>query len=127
MRIIVCGGRDFDDFAFLDRVLTRLHMGNDAIEVIVTGGCTGADKLAAEWGSACDVAVVVYEADWKKHGRAAGPLRNAVMAQAGADLVVAFPGGRGTADMISKAVAAGIPVQQMHVPNNYAQSKGDEK
>src|SRR5690606_30354012 len=57
--------------------------------------------------------VVAYPADWRRHGRAAGPIRNQEMADAGADLCIAFPGGRGTADMVRRARAAGIPVRSV--------------
>ncbi len=56
----------------------------------------------------------VYEADWHEHGRAAGPIRNARMiAEGRPDLVIAFPGGRGTADMVSRARKAGIEVREV--------------
>ena len=52
-----------------------------------------------------------YPADWKKYGKSAGPLRNQRMIDEGKpDLVVAFPGGVGTADMISRAKAYNISV-----------------
>jgi hypothetical protein len=53
----------------------------------------------------------MFPAQWDRYGEAAGPIRNAWMLEFGKpDLVVAFPGGRGTADMISKARKAGIEV-----------------
>jgi hypothetical protein len=45
------------------------------------------------------VTVEAHPADGKKHGRAAGPIRNQKMPEEKPELVVAFPGGRGTADM----------------------------
>ena len=47
-------------------------------------------------------------ADWTKHGKAAGPIRNQKMLDECPDLVVAFPGGKGTADMVRRAMKAGI-------------------
>ena len=56
----------------------------------------------------------VYPADWRTHGRAAGPLRNARMiAEGKPDLVIAFKGNRGTQDCCRKAEAAGIPVRRI--------------
>jgi len=54
-----------------------------------------------------------HPADWERHGRAAGPIRNQEMADAGADLCIAFPYGigKGTYDMIERARKAGIPVE----------------
>lgn len=55
-----------------------------------------------------------FEADWHTHGRAAGPIRNRRMIEEGKpDLVVAFPGGRGTANMVNQARAAGIEVREV--------------
>ena len=61
----------------------------------------------------------IFPADWIRHGRAAGPIRNEQMLREGCpDLVVAFhddPGlGRGTADMVRRALAAGVPVRFVH-------------
>ena len=62
----------------------------------------------AEWAR---IPVKEYPADWQKHGRAAGPIRNQQMLDEGKpDLVVAFDGGRGTADMIARAEKAGVRV-----------------
>ena len=64
----------------------------------------GADRFAQEWANANGVAWIVYDANWTKHGRAAGPIRNQQMLDEGRPtLVVAFPGGRGTADMVRRA------------------------
>lgn len=109
-RVLVCGGRDFADrrdlFATLDD-LTEV----DSFAVIIHGGARGADSLAGEWADLRGVQADCYPADWKKHGRAAGPLRNQLMLDEGKpDVVVAFAGGRGTADMIARAKKAGIPV-----------------
>ena len=49
-------------------------------------------------------------ADWKRHGRAAGPIRNGEMLKDRPDLVVAFPGGKGTANMVTQATNAGIEI-----------------
>jgi len=54
----------------------------------------------------------VCHADWETHGRAAGPIRNEKMLTWKPDLVVAFPGGVGTADLVRRAEAAGVPVQR---------------
>ena len=78
---------------------------------MITGGASGADALAAAWTEERGVTYREYPADWAAHGRAAGPLRNQLMLERERiDLVLAFPGGRGTADMTTRAVRAGIPV-----------------
>jgi len=56
----------------------------------------------------------IFVADWKKHGRAAGPIRNREMVRLAAHLgvaaCIAFPGGAGTEDCTKQAVAAGLLV-----------------
>jgi hypothetical protein len=67
--------------------------------------------MAGEFAKWKGIAVKEYPADWQKHGKAAGPIRNRQMLEDGKpDLVIAFSGGRGTANMISQARAAGVKV-----------------
>jgi hypothetical protein len=81
------------------------------IDVLIEGEAPGADTLAREWATEQGIPVERYPADWNRHGKAAGPIRNRRMLVEGKpDLVVAFPGGRGTANMISQAEAAGVKV-----------------
>jgi hypothetical protein len=120
MRVLVCGGRDYgrvsDEiqaaYDWLDGLRGGLPEGQN-IEII--HGCArGADSIAGSWASERGVPVHAFPADWNKHGRAAGPIRNRQMLVEGKpDLVVAFPGGRGTANMIAQAKAAGVEVMQV--------------
>lgn len=110
MRLLVCGGRDYRDrravFATLDGVAAK-----SPVTLLIEGGARGADALAAAWARERDVPVATFHADWEVHGASAGPLRNIRMLEEGApDLVVAFPGGRGTAHMTRIAREAGTPV-----------------
>ena len=74
----------------------------------------GADTLGAEWAKAQGIPCEVYMADWEGLGRKAGPIRNQRMLDEGKpDLVVAFPGGRGTADMVRRARSAGLDVLEI--------------
>lgn len=113
-RVLVCGGRDFHDVALLIRTLNHYHDQYGQKLRIINGGATGADRLAAEWAERRHVPVQTYWAYWKTHGKKAGPIRNQRMLDEGKpDLVVAFPGGRGTADMVRRARAAGVPVKEV--------------
>lgn len=110
-RILVCGGRDFSDRSLVFHILDLEALEHD-IHAVIQGGASGADKLAREW---CyqrqSIRMWNFPADWKKHGKAAGPIRNQQMLDEGKPTkVFAFPGGRGTADMIRRAKAAGVPV-----------------
>lgn len=116
-RIIITGGRkreSEDDYGTMADVLDRLDPDGliATHAVIIQGGCpTGADLLARKVADEFGIRVETFPADWQQHGRAAGPIRNQQMADAGADLCLAFPSrGRsaGTWDMIRRAVAAGI-------------------
>lgn len=111
MKIIVTGGRDYQDLVTVRRVLSEYH--REPRPILVHGGARGADRMAAYVARELGWHVVAYPADWRRHGRAAGPIRNQEMADAGADLCIAFPGGRGTADMVRRARAAGIPVRSV--------------
>lgn len=106
MTVLVCGGRDYDDYDLVASALSTLR-----ITRLVEGGATGADALARRWRKAHGIAGKSYQPEWKRYGVAAGPKRNQTMLDAESPkLVVAFPGGAGTADMIIRARAAGIEV-----------------
>ena len=115
MRVLVCGGRDYLDYIKVQSTLDDLLYGKDPEQVvIIQGGAKGADFLSKVyaycfgWGG---IHCEEYPADWKKHGKAAGPIRNQQMLDEGKpDIVVAFPGDRGTADMIERAKKAGVKV-----------------
>lgn len=81
------------------------------IDAVVEGDARGADRLAGEWAYRRGVENIKFCAEWEKLGRKAGPIRNQLMLDEGEpDLVVAFPGGRGTADMMMRARSAGVEV-----------------
>jgi hypothetical protein len=111
MRVLVCGGRDFTDTEQVADVLDGYLVGAHGELVIIQGGARGADQLARRWCEKHDVACVTVPARWAQDGRGAGPMRNRRMLEwFPPDSVVAFPGGKGTADMIRRAVVAGVPV-----------------
>lgn len=134
-RVLVCGGRDYGvvpagcpagphearDRANGEAILLRDTLGclkiDRGITTIIHGGAQGADRLALSWANRNLITEEPYNADWRKHGKAAGPIRNQRMLDEGKpDLVVAFPGGRGTADMVRRAKAAGIEVIEVPRP-----------
>ncbi len=109
-KVLVCGGRDFDDRAAVYATLDRLH-ADRPFGAMIAGGARGADTLAVEWAQNRGVPFDVYMADWEGLGRKAGPIRNQRMLVEGKpDLVLAFPGGKGTAGMVTLARNAGVDV-----------------
>lgn len=113
MRVLVCGGRNYHDAEKVFAVLDKLHE-QAGIDCIIQGGANGADLLAADWTHERGVFSTTFLADWENQGRFAGPARNQRMIDEGnPDLVIAFPGGRGTADMMRKARKAGIKVVEI--------------
>lgn len=112
--VAVTGGRDYRDRGTLYRVLDA-ERDTDGVSVLVHGGCrSGADALAHEWAKERRVSVRVFQADWDTHGRAAGPMRNrGMLREANPHLLIAFPGGRGTADCVSAARHLRIPVLEV--------------
>ena len=108
MKTIICGGRDYkftaEDKMWLDDLAVSLP-----ITEVVQGGASGADYEGKIWAIRSGIRTAEFRANWKAHGKAAGPLRNAEMARY-AEACIAFPGGRGTADMIRRAEARGLKV-----------------
>ena len=133
MRVIVCGGRDFCDQDWLFDALDRIH-ARRPITFLRQGGQVkqhpedanlpaarrrriGADHMAKRWAMSRLIDHDTVNADWKRLGAAAGPIRNGMMIRENdIDAVIAFPGGDGTADMVTKARAAGIHVFEMVRP-----------
>jgi len=101
--ILVCGGRDYHDRNLLFKVLDKLKP-----TTIIHGAARGADTLANDWAISRKVNVIEYPANWNKYGKSAGPVRNRQMLNTNPDIIVAFPGGRGTAHMIKIAQKQGI-------------------
>ncbi len=113
-RVLVCGGRDYSDYSALCAALDHLLSARLPNVVIIHGAAPGADSLAGQYAVDRGLACEAFPADWQTHGRAAGPIRNArMLAEGKPDAVVAFPGGRGTANMIAQAEAARVVVQRV--------------
>jgi len=126
MRILVCGGRNFNDTSMLWNELDALGK----IDCIIQGDATGADSLAKDYATEHGIDHEDYPAKWdnvkapgavirtSKYGRKynvlAGFQRNEKMIIFGEpDLVIAFPGDKGTADMVKRARKAGIEVKEI--------------
>lgn len=113
MKVLVCGSRYFNDKELMEDVLKQY-----VISEIIEGEARGADSLAREYGERHRIPVRPFPALWGKHGRAAGPIRNAQMlAEGHPDRVIAFRGvnSRGTQNMIDQSRKAGIPVDVIEI------------
>ncbi len=111
-RLIVCGGVDFTDYAMLSRELDALIAALGTV-TLVSGGARGADALAGRYAAERGNPIRVFPAEWKRYGKAAGPIRNRAMLRFAGEAqaqAAAFWNGksRGTANMIALAEQAGI-------------------
>jgi YspA, cpYpsA-related SLOG family len=120
MRVLISGTRlaraDLHEHVIADALL-KAAWGRDRTpgpHVLVHGAAPGVDTIAEPLAEGWGWEVEAHPADWSRHGNAAGPIRNAAMVAAGADVVLAFPSdvrpSRGTRDLIAKAQAAGLRV-----------------
>lgn len=113
MRVLVCGGRDFKNTELLYSVLDDLKKV-ETIDCIIEGDAPGADRMAGYWAKKNRIDLKIFPADWKTWGNSAGPIRNKQMLDEGKpDLVIAFPGGKGTKNMIQQARKAGVKVVEV--------------
>ena len=103
MRVLVCGGREYSDFEQVDRILDLLREV-EPMEVLIQGGATGADALAKAYAECKGIPIITEEAEWHLHGKAAGPILNeAMIKKHKPTILIAFPGGKGTENMIRLA------------------------
>jgi len=118
LRILVCGGRDWDNEDRISRgiqaALIQWTIPSLDYLVIIHGVARGADTLAGQIAKREGIRTEVYKAEWDKYGKKAGYLRNVKMLEEGKPhVVLAAPGGRGTAMMVSLAKRAGVPVMDI--------------
>ena len=111
--VLVCGGRTYTNEEHAFAVLDELH-AKKPVTLLVHGAARGADSLAGAWASARGVVCKACPANWQVFGRQAGSVRNgAMLVEYKPDLVVAFPGGPGTADMVVQARWNKVPVLEI--------------
>ena len=123
-KVIVCGGRLFgEEFQNIDgdwiirdgyneerELFYKTISEIPGIDLIIEGGAKGADAMAAEYARNHGIRFATVNPNWDRHGKAAGPIRNADMLDLNPTMVIAFPGGRGTANMVKQARDAGVEV-----------------
>lgn len=105
-RIVVAGCRDFSDYtqakAYIDFCISNIR--SYCTLIFLSGCCSGADRLGEQYAQENNFQIEYYPARWDTYGKAAGPIRNDVMAQA-CDYVICFWDGKskGTLSMINCA------------------------
>lgn len=115
MKVLVCGGRENDDRNGVWFYLATLNRKSH-ISLVIDGMGGDTDNHAAAWAAAQGIPSMRFPAHWghfksKGNPRAAGPVRNGWMLEFGRpDLVLAFPGGTGTANMVAQARARLVQV-----------------
>ena len=111
MRVLVCGGRDLRDAELVESTLDSLLAARGPFERLIHGGARGVDRLAGAWARKNGVLEWDFLPEWHRAGTHDGAVRNQRMInEALPELVIAFPGGDGTADMVERAKAAGIEI-----------------
>lgn len=109
IRVIVAGGRDFVDYHYLGVYLDEFLAGyidGGSVEII-SGGAFGADKLGEDYAEDRNIPIKYFMADWHKHGKSAGPIRNKQMALYANKLICFWDGkSKGTKNMIQEALKA---------------------
>lgn len=140
MKVLVCGGRNFGHYSaqqydqrgrpcavdeaakearmaerrFVHDVLLNHHNKHGPFTQIIEGGANGTDTCAFWFAEMHKIPCRTFKADWNQYGASAGPRRNQQMLdEETPDIVIAFPGGKGTADMINRAEKAGIFVMKV--------------
>ena len=116
-RLIVAGGRDFDNRELFVSELEKLCVAElvDYNVILISGMAKGADLMAYNYALQNQVEVASFPANWNEHGKAAGHIRNREMGDF-ADGLLAFWDGksRGTQGMIQYMRKLEKPVRVVH-------------
>jgi hypothetical protein len=107
MRTIIAGTRTIEDYRLVEQAV--IDSGFNITQVI-SGGARGVDRLGERWARQNHVPVLVFPADWEKHGNAAGFIRNVEMAEVADALIAVTSGSPGTLHMIATAEKKGLDV-----------------
>ena len=108
MKVLMCGGRNFDSYSMVSEAMSKLPFKPT---LVAQGEAIGADRVSKMWAMSEGITTVGFPALWDAHGKGAGHRRNQAMIDIiKPDYCVAFPGGRGTSDMVKRCKNAGITV-----------------
>lgn len=115
--ILFTGGRDYVEekqtFLVLDWVVEKYTEG-DLLPCFIQGGANGLDKVVRNYSIEYGIPCLTMPAPWRRHGNAAGGMRNTWMpTYVPIVACLSFPGGSGTRDMTAKAYRLEIPVVEL--------------
>jgi len=111
MRIIIAGSRTFNDYDLLKTKIDKFTRKLKTV-VVLSGEANGADRLGEKWAKERGWQIERFPAEWEKHGRKAGIVRNLEMLESIGKkgcLIVFWDGvSRGTAHIVEAAKTKGI-------------------
>ncbi len=117
MRLIIAGSRNLNpSISGIDSRVrdAQLALGVPTITAILCGMSRGVDLAGKRWAEHVGVPVEEYPANWKKHGKAAGPKRNIMMAERADALLLMWDGkSRGSAHMKQAARERGLYIHEV--------------
>ncbi len=125
MRLLISGGRHFDDAAVILSELNRIH-AEYPVTVLIHGGLPALGSSAEDWARQNDIHIVRYPANWSLLGKQADAKRNRFMLEdSRPDALLAFPGGRHLQELVQQARAQNIPVVTARVTERRSQGDAD--
>ena len=117
---IIAGSRNMNDVSYVVEELDRYAEVHGYPDVVVSGCANGADRCGETWAMLHNISIRKFPADWERHGRAAGPIRNAQMADYAKDdgMLFLFWDGKsaGSKSMLKEASNRSLRVKQYVVP-----------
>ena len=106
MKVIIAGSRTITDPLELEKAIKDSGFN---IDLVISGGASEVDHLGIDWANVHGVPTKVFLPDWKTYSKAAGPIRNGIMADNADALIICWDGkSRGSASMIEKASARNL-------------------
>ena len=104
MKVVIAGSRYFDDYKYVEKCVNESDI---EISTIISGGAMGVDFSAIKYAKEYGIPLVIFNADWFRYGKAAGPIRNKKMAELCEALIAIKTNGKGTQNMIKEAEKLG--------------------
>lgn len=116
--VLICGGRNLNNIIVWEwlekyaiKKLEEHFNSHIKIDKVITGGALGADRGGSQWAISNNLYLIEFLANWKKYGKSAGIIRNKEMLNIGnPNIIIAFPGGNGTNNMIKISREKGIEI-----------------